>query len=263
MPLSELNDPGREYLVNDTCIIEAEVVPGCTVCSELMPKPIPATQSGETVSLPKNPRPGQLFEEGRHGLIDETYENIGGFSILKAQAPVYKLIWLKYGHIASSKVLSASYDAQVLIVADTMKFVIEMHQSRPNELSTEIVNTWEEKIKMAESLDFHVEWIRERLEEVKKDLHGRQKLEVEFEELSQSLSGAHARVTRADNEVKKLESELLAAKDESVKAQENKAALESTIRPVLPNVEMCLGKALLGFSYSLKLLLFKNYFVLI
>ncbi|XP_026410949.1 MATH domain and coiled-coil domain-containing protein At3g58270-like [Papaver somniferum] len=52
MPLSELYDPGKGYLVNDTCIIEAEVFPGYTACSKLMPNPIPATHSGETVSLP-------------------------------------------------------------------------------------------------------------------------------------------------------------------------------------------------------------------
>ncbi|KAI3993823.1 hypothetical protein MKX01_002836 [Papaver californicum] len=232
MPLSDLYDPSRGYLANDTCIVEAEVaVRKITDYWTFDSRKETATQSGE-----------RLFEEGSHSQMDETYENIGGYSVLKAQASLYKQIWVKYGHIASSKVQSASYVGQVLIVAEIMKSIVEMHQSHLQELSTEIVNTWKEKLKFAESLDFHFEWLRERLEDVKKDFHEMQKLEIELEGQRQSLLDAQARVTKADDEVKKLQAELLVAKDESVKARENKAAVESGLNPVLANVEICLGK---------------------
>ncbi|RZC82715.1 hypothetical protein C5167_045501 [Papaver somniferum] len=66
------------------------------------------------VGLVKHPGAGQIFEGGMHNehnqevLDGDIYEEIGGFLVEKPYASLYKQIWLKYGHIASSNVLTAS-----------------------------------------------------------------------------------------------------------------------------------------------------------
>ncbi|KAI3877431.1 hypothetical protein MKX03_026488 [Papaver bracteatum] len=56
----------------------------------------------------KFPGAGRLYEEGRYCKevnMDEKFEEVGGFRVLKTQASLYKEIWLNYGHIASSQFL--------------------------------------------------------------------------------------------------------------------------------------------------------------
>ncbi|KAI3925504.1 hypothetical protein MKW92_025772, partial [Papaver armeniacum] len=89
--------------------------------------------------------------------------------ILKAQTPLYKKIWLKYGHIPSTEVLPmSSYPILVMVVKDLMTSITDMYQCRYVDLSSETINSWEEKIKMAEKNEFNVGWLRQRLETVKK-----------------------------------------------------------------------------------------------
>ncbi|XP_026417954.1 uncharacterized protein LOC113313405 [Papaver somniferum] len=108
------------------------------------------------------PGAGQPFGEGRQsnkvGFCDEEeYEDVGGFSILKAQAPLYKQIWLKYGHIPSAEVLPiSSYPILVMAVKDLMTSTVDMYQCRYVDLSSETINSWEDKIKMVEKLEFNV-----------------------------------------------------------------------------------------------------------
>lgn len=81
---------------------------------------------------------GHLFEDGRHQqgtVLNEKFEHVGGFSVLMRQVPLYKQIWLKYGHIATSQVLMDSYSGQVSVVTDIMNSVLNMKQQRVSELS--------------------------------------------------------------------------------------------------------------------------------
>ncbi|OVA08636.1 MATH [Macleaya cordata] len=207
-------------------------------------KPTPTTQSGEIASLPKYSGAGQLFEEGRHrkGVLDEKFEDIGGFSVLKTQASLYKQIWLKYGHIALGQVLKASYIGQVTMVSEIMKSIMEMHNHRLTELSSSVIDTWEQKIKMAEKLEFNIRWLREHFEDVKKDFYGMQKLGTELLEQNQSLMAAQTRLISADDELKKAKARLIATKDELKKARENMSALVTRINPLLSKMEIYLDK---------------------
>ncbi|KAI3993850.1 hypothetical protein MKX01_002863, partial [Papaver californicum] len=240
MPLNELNNPDKGYIMNDTCIIEAEVslvipikkqrlgVPErlCETIGvveeaskeaqkvEQVPKPVvsnagvtdePSTQSGKNPMVCEYPPAGQLYQEGKYCqyILDGNFEDIGGFSILKTQASLYRQVWLKYGHIASSHVPPSSYSVQVSLVTDIMTNIMDMCHCRLSEMSSSMVARWESKIKMAESLDFNVKWLSERFDDVKKILYEYNNKTTVLLEKAEALQAAEARLIYAENELKK------------------------------------------------------------
>ncbi|KAI3877364.1 hypothetical protein MKX03_026421 [Papaver bracteatum] len=193
------------------------------------------TQSSEINPLTRFPTAGQPFEavQNHQGVVDENFEDVGGFSILKSQASLYKKIWLKYGHIATSHVLKNLYSTQVTLVGDIMTSIMDMHNHRFSEVSSTMIELWENKIKMAEKLEFNVGWLREWFEVLKKGFQGEQKLNAALLEKDQSLQAAKAR--------------LMAVNDELKKAQENVLALVNKISPLFSEKQIYLerGKRLL------------------
>ncbi|KAI3899331.1 hypothetical protein MKW92_003777 [Papaver armeniacum] len=161
------------------------------------------------VGLVKHPGAGQIFQGRIHNsqashLDAEDFEEIGGFSI-----------WLKYGHIASSHVLTASsYLLQVMAVGDIMDSLLEMSRCRFVEVSSEKIGLWEGKIKTAENLLFNIEWVRKHFDYVKQGFHEMQKLKTTLQEEAQPIKDAKARVTAAEDELKKVQEELTMAKAE-------------------------------------------------
>ncbi|KAI3932161.1 hypothetical protein MKW92_000297, partial [Papaver armeniacum] len=159
---------------------------------------------------------GQPFCKGRHNYKagfreGKDYEDVGGFSILKAQVQLYNQIWSKYGHIPSTKVMPiSSYPILVMVVKDLMTCIIDMHQCRYVDLSPEMIDGWEEKIKMAEAMKFNIGWLLERFEKVKKCIGGMQKVKTGLLEHDQPLLAARSRVEAAEDKLKK--AQLLAAK---------------------------------------------------
>ncbi|XP_026439732.1 MATH domain and coiled-coil domain-containing protein At3g58210-like [Papaver somniferum] len=234
LPLSKLYDSSAGYLVNDACEVRVEVT--CKVTAK-------ATDDNETenpiskvpeVDLEKKTKPnvesslqfgehpsaGQPFEGERSNcegneLGGELYEEIGGFSVQNKNAALYKKIWLKYGHIPSTKVIPASsYSVLVMAVQNIMNSVMDMHQCRFVDLSSEMINLWEEKIKMAEKLEFNVNWLRKQLECVKKALGGMQKFKSELQKQGQTFLYARSKVKAIEAVLKTAEMQLSAAKDE-------------------------------------------------
>ncbi|KAI3948714.1 hypothetical protein MKW92_039408 [Papaver armeniacum] len=193
------------------------------------------TQSSEINPVTSFPTAGQPFEVVQHhqGIVDENFEDVGGFSIQKSQALLYKKIWLKYGHIATNHVLKNLYSTQVTLVGDIMTSIVDMHNHRFSEVSSTMIDLWEDKIKMAEKLEFNVGWLREWFEGVKKGFHSEQKLNAALLEKDQSLQAAKAR--------------LMAVNDELKKAQENVLALVNNISPLFSEKQIYLerGKRLL------------------
>ncbi|KAI3995866.1 hypothetical protein MKX01_020401 [Papaver californicum] len=233
--LRELHDPDKGYIVNYTCVITIDVT--CrmeedTISDDLReadPDKVLVTEANKKAKLIHGvsstlvgecPSAGQPFGEGHHnykvvGFGDEKeFEDVGGFSILKTQAPLYKQIWLKYGHIPTIKVMPiSSYALLVMAVKDLMNSIIDMHQCRYVELSSEMVERWEQMLKMAEKLEFNIGWLRERLESVRNGLGGMQKAETELLEHGRPLRAAKSRVQAAGDELKKAEMQLIAVKE--------------------------------------------------
>ncbi|KAI3893574.1 hypothetical protein MKW92_052244, partial [Papaver armeniacum] len=178
---------------------------------------------GDRSTLPNYPTAGQHFQQGEQyqGILDEQYEDIGGFSVLKTQAPLYRQIWLRYGHIATNQVLKNLYATQVRLVTDIMASIMDMRNCRFAEVSYAKIELWENKISMAEKLEFNVSWLRERFQDVKRDFYGQENVNTELLEKDQSFQ---------------------AAKDELKKAQENVWSLESKIRLLHKKKLMCSDK---------------------
>ncbi|KAI3952655.1 hypothetical protein MKX01_013617 [Papaver californicum] len=210
---SELHDSSKGYIKNDSCVIKLEISCNCSVSTtQIKPK------DGES-SVDLREHPGQPFEEGRHNIKGdfcegEEFIDIGGFSVSRTQASLYELIWAKYGHIPSTKVIPiSSYTSLVMVVKDLMSSVIDMHQCRLVELSTEMIDVWDDKIKMAEKLEFNISWLRERLESVKKSVPGMQKFKTGLLEHGQPLRAAKSNMKAISDMLKKAEAQLDAAKD--------------------------------------------------
>ncbi|KAI3872498.1 hypothetical protein MKX03_014598 [Papaver bracteatum] len=132
------------------------------------------------------PNAGKSFKIDQGDVFhNENHEIVGGFSVLRRQASLYRKIWLKYGHIPSTRVLpSTSYNSLVALVTDIMNTVIDMYLCRYIEVSSELIHTWWCKIKLAEILEFNVNWLIMRFNDVNKDYkNGKiEKLQKEEEE---------------------------------------------------------------------------------
>lgn len=157
--------------------------------------------------------PGQPFV-GRHSsdcvvLNDGKCENVGGFSVLKSHAGFYEKIWMKYGHIASNKVLKDSY-AQVPVVSGIMTTIIHMHYYRFSDLTSWIVEGWEDNIKNAEKLEFNIRWVREWLEDVKKVFFGKEKMTAAFMEQDEFLQTEKKKSVAAKNAWEEAEKKIVA-----------------------------------------------------
>ncbi|KAI3882613.1 hypothetical protein MKX03_007557 [Papaver bracteatum] len=203
------------------------------------------------VALVKHLGAGQIFQGMIHNsrashLDAEDFEEIGGFSMAlnpniwyqsdpispthKSHASLYKQIWLKYGHIASSHVLTASsYLLQVMAVGDIMDSLLEMSHCGVVEVSSEKIGLWEGRIQTAENLQFNIEWLRKHFDGVKQGFDTMQKLKTTLQEEAQPIKVAKARVTAAEDELKKVQEELTMAKDE---LNEKISALASRAGPV-------------------------------
>ncbi|KAI3908024.1 hypothetical protein MKW98_003669 [Papaver atlanticum] len=141
----------------------------------------------------KFPVAGGLYAEGRHceKVQDEEFEDVGGFSVQKTHAPLYKQIWLKYGHIASNQVLPDSYYySQVVVVSELMSFIVDMNRYPFEEVSSDVIDSWEKNVKVAEKLEFNIGWLRERLEDIKIAFAEEKKLKEMLAEQDQAKARA-------------------------------------------------------------------------
>ncbi|XP_026395702.1 uncharacterized protein LOC113290300 [Papaver somniferum] len=166
----------------------------------------------------KFPGAGRLYDEGKHcGKVqDEEFEDVGGFSVQKTHAPLYKQIWLNYGHIATNQVLPDSYYySQVVVASEFMSFIVDMNRYPLEEVSSDVIDSWEKNVKVAEKLEFNIGWLRERLEDIKIAFAEEKKLKEMLAEQDQ----AKARVIEAEQQL--------------VLAKERLSALETRIPPLL------------------------------
>ncbi|KAI3873556.1 hypothetical protein MKW92_024383, partial [Papaver armeniacum] len=144
-------------------------------------------------------------------LNDGKCEDVGGFSVLKTQAKLYEKIWLRYGHIASNKVLKDSY-AQVSVVSGIMTTIINMHCRRVSDLTSEVIEVWEYTIKNAEKVEFNIRWVREWLEDVKIDFFEKEKLAAAFIEQDELLQAEKRKSIAAKNALEEAEKNIAALK---------------------------------------------------
>ncbi|XP_026443042.1 MATH domain and coiled-coil domain-containing protein At3g58200-like isoform X1 [Papaver somniferum] len=185
--LPDLHDPAKGFIVEDSCIIQAEIT---FVKSDAFNVEVPLSTAGKPF-------------EGDNAVVfyDNNFEIVGNFSVLKKPASLYRKIWLKYGHIASTKVFPASsYNSLVTTVADIMNSVIDMYHCRLIEVSAEMIGAWENKIKFAEELQFNVKWLRGRFNDVKRDFNNG-RIEKLMKEAEQNPGPSQPPKVKVENEV--------------------------------------------------------------
>ncbi|KAI3924799.1 hypothetical protein MKW98_031050 [Papaver atlanticum] len=94
---------------------------------------------------------------------DEGFEYVENFKIPKVYADLYKKIFSKYGHMATTKVIRSNNDILLAAVTSLLKIARTMETARGADLSEALLESWEGDIKDAETLQFNVKWLREKL----------------------------------------------------------------------------------------------------
>ncbi|KAI3956508.1 hypothetical protein MKW92_016077 [Papaver armeniacum] len=179
--------------------------------------------------------PGRLYEKGvlcKEVVLDEKFQEVGGFSVLKTQASLYEEIWLNYGHIASNQVLTdLYYYSQVVAVSEIMTSIVDMNRYHLEQVSSEMIDSWETKIEVAEKLEFNIGWLRERLEDIKKKIAEEKKLQDTLREQVQTKA------------------QVIEAEQQFILAKEQLLALETKVSPLLMErqnlIDKCSGGLLL------------------
>ncbi|XP_026408276.1 MATH domain and coiled-coil domain-containing protein At3g58200-like [Papaver somniferum] len=171
---------------------------------------------------------GRLYEKGvlcKEVVLDEKFQEVGGFSVLKTQASLYKEIWLNYGHIASNQVLTdLYYYSQVVVVSEIMTSIVDMNRYHLEQVSSEMIDSWETKIEVAEKLEFNIGWLRERLEDIKKKFAEEKKLQDTLREQVQTKA------------------QVIEAEQQFILAKEQLLALETKVFPLLMERQNFIGK---------------------
>ncbi|KAI3894786.1 hypothetical protein MKX03_023581, partial [Papaver bracteatum] len=97
---------------------------------------------------------------------DEEFEIIDNMKIPADYAVLYRNIFHKYGHIATKKVIKD--DAMLLVlVTSLLKIISDMETKRGAELSEALLDEWEGYIKLAETSEFNIRWLREGFDRLK------------------------------------------------------------------------------------------------
>ncbi|KAI3923109.1 hypothetical protein MKX01_014492 [Papaver californicum] len=96
-------------------------------------------------------------------IIDSTTN----FNIPKEYAILYKKIFDKYGHIATKKVIKSNDAILLACVTGLLKIASTMQTVRGADLSQILLESWEGDTKDAETLQFNVKWLREKLNRLK------------------------------------------------------------------------------------------------
>ncbi|XP_026415974.1 MATH domain and coiled-coil domain-containing protein At3g58210-like [Papaver somniferum] len=219
MPLSDLHDPDEGYIVHGTCIIRVEV--SCRIIDDFVTEYDNERNAEKVMQFGDYPGAVQPFGKGQDKSKvtfrddKQEFEDIGGFHILEKQAPLYKQIWMEYGHIPSTNVMPiTSYQALVLVVKDLMSCITDMNKCHYVDLSAEMIERWEDMIIMAEKLEFSIGWLRERFEYVKKGMCGMQNVKTELLEHGKRLRAIKSRIRVLKNVRTKAEVELISEMDD-------------------------------------------------
>ncbi|KAI3986229.1 hypothetical protein MKX01_031465 [Papaver californicum] len=216
--LSEFHDPDKGYIVNDTCVLRVEV--SCRRIDDAVREYLKESNPEKVIMQigeEHYPGAGKPFGEGQvgYGEDKQEFEDIGGFHVLKTQAPLYRHMWLKYGHIASTNVMPiASYPILAMVVKDLMSSISDMHKCHYLDLSSEMIEKWEDMITMAEKLEFNIRWLRERFEHVKEGMGEMQNFKTELLEHGQPLRATKSKMRLLRSLMTKVEAQLIASKDD-------------------------------------------------
>ncbi|KAI3923112.1 hypothetical protein MKX01_014495 [Papaver californicum] len=118
---------------------------------------------------------------------DEEFEFVDNFKIPKEYAVLYKMIFDKYGHMATKKVIKSNDTLLVACVTGLLKIISTMETVWGADLSEALLESWEGEIEDAENLGFNIKWLRNTFDEIKNNWKSssgiRKKVEIHEKEL--------------------------------------------------------------------------------
>ncbi|KAI3878249.1 hypothetical protein MKX03_005078 [Papaver bracteatum] len=98
----------------------------------------------------------------------EGFEFVENFKIPKEYANLYKNISNKYGHMATRNVIKCNDAVLLMLVVRLLKNISAVESVPVAELSELFLDSWEGDIKVAETLQFNIKWLRQKFNQVKK-----------------------------------------------------------------------------------------------
>ncbi|KAI3878245.1 hypothetical protein MKX03_005074 [Papaver bracteatum] len=98
----------------------------------------------------------------------EGFEFVENLEIPKEYENLYNNISEKYGHMATRNVIKCNDDILLALVVRLLKNISEIETMPVAELSELFLDRWEGDIKVAETLQFNIKWLRQKFNKVQK-----------------------------------------------------------------------------------------------
>ncbi|XP_026412409.1 uncharacterized protein LOC113308141 isoform X1 [Papaver somniferum] len=160
----------------------------------------------------------------------EGFEFVENFKIPEEHAALYKIIYEKYGHMATRKVIKFNDDMLLTCVINLLKIISAMENMRCSELTEALLQRWEGSIKDAEALEFNIKWLREGFNRLKNHWRSSFERDNEVETDAQALDAMHVYLSTREDELNAL---ILEVKVQKRKAEETISSERKAIQEKL------------------------------
>ncbi|KAI3965484.1 hypothetical protein MKW92_032612 [Papaver armeniacum] len=177
---------------------------------------------------------------------DELFADVENFKIPKAYADLYKKISSKYGHMVTKKVIKSSYAIRLVCVTSLMKIASTMETVRGAHLSEALLESWEGDIKVAETLQFNIEWLREIFSRLKSSWKTSFSIDEEVQRREQVLDAEQVNYVGLISRKDELEAELLEVKTNIRKSEAKISSEREAIRQKMAEKYIFLFEPVLG-----------------
>ncbi|XP_026419029.1 uncharacterized protein LOC113314457 [Papaver somniferum] len=161
---------------------------------------------------------------------DEWFEYVENFKIPKVYADLYKKISSKYGHMLTKKVIKSSYAIRLVCITSLMEIASRMETVRGVDLNAVLLESWEGDIKVAETLQFSIECLREIFGRLKSSWKTSFSIDEEVESREQVLDAEQVNYVGLISRKYELEKELLDVKIDIKKSEAKISSEREAIR---------------------------------
>ncbi|KAI3924808.1 hypothetical protein MKW98_031059 [Papaver atlanticum] len=169
----------------------------------------------------------------------EGFEFVENLEIPAEYENLYKNISNKYGHMATRNVIKCNDAILLTLVVRLLKNISEIETMPVAELSELFLDRWEGDIKVAETLQFNIKWLRQKFNKVKKCWRLDKDTERHEQELDSSqlkYVGLWARKQELDKEIAEVKAQIRNAEakisSEREAIREKLAQIYDQIQPV-------------------------------
>ncbi|KAI3924801.1 hypothetical protein MKW98_031052 [Papaver atlanticum] len=180
---------------------------------------------------------------------NEWFEYVENFKIPKVYTDLYKKISSKYGHMVTKKVIKSSYAMRLVCITSLIKIAYTMETVRGVDLSAVLLESWEGDIKVSETLQFNIKWLREIFGRLKSSWKTSFSIEEEVECHEKVLDAEQVNYVGLISRKDELEKELVDVKINIRKSEAKISSEREAIRKMMAGKYIFLFEPVLGNFY--------------